>query len=53
MLKVQSYLAFKLSDVVFIRLLNVKMKTYVGILTFMSVINSKLLFTKYALTEQV
>ena len=32
-------LAFKLSDVVFIMLINVKMPTIVGILTFMSMIN--------------
>ena len=32
-------LAFKLSDVVFIMLINVKMPTIIGILTFMSVIN--------------
>ena len=31
-------LAFKLSDVVFIMLINVKMPTNVGILTFMSMI---------------
>ena len=39
MLKIQSFLAFKLSDVVFIMLINVKMPTIVGILTFMSLIN--------------
>ena len=32
-------LAFKLSDVVFIMLINVKMSTIVGILTFMSMTN--------------
>ena len=35
-------LAFKLSDVVFIMLINVKMSTIVGILTFMSMINCML-----------
>ena len=34
--KVKTFLAFKLSDVVFIMLINVKMPTIVGILTFMS-----------------
>ena len=33
------FLAFKLSDVAFIMLMNVKMPTIVGILTFMSMIN--------------
>ena len=33
------FLAFKLSYVVFIMLINVKMPTLVGILTFMSMIN--------------
>ena len=33
-----SFLAFKLSDVVFSKLINVKMPTIVGILTFMSMI---------------
>ena len=36
MLNNTDFLAFKLSDVVFIVLLNVKMPTIVGILTFMS-----------------
>ena len=35
----KKYLAFSLSDVVFIKLINVKMPTFVGILTFMSRIN--------------
>ena len=35
-----NFLAFKLSDVVFIMLINVKMPTIVGILTFMSSIFS-------------
>ena len=35
----KEFLAFSLSDVVFIMLLNVKMPTIVGILTFMSRIN--------------
>ena len=39
MLKYTDLLAFKLSDVVFILLINVKMPTSVGILTFMSRIN--------------
>ena len=38
-LKKKIFLAFRLSDVVFIMLLNVKMPTIVGILTFMSMIN--------------
>ena len=33
----KTFLAFKLSDVVFIMLINVKMPTIVGILTFMSI----------------
>ena len=37
--KGKAFLAFKLSDVVFIKLINVKMPTIVGILTFMSMIN--------------
>ena len=37
--KIQTFLAFKLSDVVFVMLVNVKMPTFVGILTFMSMIN--------------
>ena len=36
------FLAFNLTNVVFILLINVKMPTIVGILTFMSVINFKL-----------
>ena len=39
MLKTLIFLAFKLSNVVFILLINVKMLTIVGILTFMSRIN--------------
>ena len=39
MLKTKTFHAFKLSDVVFIMLINVKMPTIVGILTFMSMIN--------------
>ena len=34
-----TYFAFKLSDIVFIMLINVKMPTIVGILTFMTMIN--------------
>ena len=33
------FLAFKLSDIVLILLINVKMPTFVGILTFMSMVN--------------
>ena len=33
------FIALSLSDVVFIMLINVKMPTFVGILTFMSMIN--------------
>ena len=36
------FLALSLSDVVFIRLINVEMPTLVGILTFMSRINFEL-----------
>ena len=39
MLKNKDFLAFKFSDVVLIMLINVKMSTFVGILTFMSMIN--------------
>ena len=35
----QTFLAFNLTNVVFIMLVNVKMPTIVGILTFMSMIN--------------
>ena len=38
--KIKMFLAFKLFDVVFIMLINVKMPKIVGILTFMSMINS-------------
>ena len=38
-MKINHSLAFKLSDVVFILLINVQMPTLVGILTFMSRIN--------------
>ena len=37
--KIKTFLAFKLSNVAFIMLINVKMPTIVGILTFMSIIN--------------
>ena len=37
--RIKYFLAFKLSDVVFIMLINVKMPLIVGILTFMSVVN--------------
>ena len=36
---IKIFLAFNLSDVVFIMLINVKMPTIVGILTFMSMMN--------------
>ena len=39
MLKIKTCLAFKLSDVVFIMLINAKMLTIVGIVTIMSMIN--------------
>ena len=39
MLKIKILLAFKLSDVVFIMLINVKLPTIVSILTFMSMIH--------------
>ena len=38
MLKIRTFLAFKLLEVVFIMLINVRMPTIVGILTFMSMI---------------
>ena len=41
------FLAFKLSDVVFILLINFKMPTIVGILTFMSRINFKLSWVEH------
>ena len=37
--KIKTFLAFKPLDVVFIMLINVKMPTIIGILTFMSMIN--------------
>ena len=40
--KLKGLLALSLSDVVFIMLINVKMPTIVGILTFMSRVNSVL-----------
>ena len=39
MLKNKDNLSFRCSDVVFIMLINIKMPTIVGILTFMSMIN--------------
>ena len=42
MLQNKTFIAFKLSDVEFIMLINVKMSTIVGILIFMSMINFKL-----------
>ena len=39
LLKMMTFLAFKLSNGVFVMLINVKMPTIVGILTFMSMIN--------------
>ena len=38
-MKIKTFVEFKLSNVVFILLINVKMSTIVGILTFMSIIN--------------
>ena len=43
MLKNKDFLAFKLSDVVFIMLIDVKMPTYVDNLTFISMINFMLI----------
>ena len=40
LLKSKGFLAFKLSDVEFIMLINVKMSAIVGILTYMSMVNS-------------
>ena len=45
--KIKNFLAFKLSDVVFITLINVKMPTFVGILTFMSVIHFMLSWVEH------
>ena len=45
--QMKKFLAFSLSDVVFIRLINVKMPTIVGILTFMSSINSILSWVEH------
>ena len=42
MLKIKLFLALKLLDLIFIMLINVKMPTSVGILTFMSWIDSML-----------
>ena len=39
MVKIKTSIAFKFSDGVFVMLTNVKMQTFVGILTFMSMIN--------------
>ena len=41
--QIKKFLAFSLSDVIFIMLRNVKMPTIIGILTFMSRINFMLL----------
>ena len=46
MLKNIDFSCFKLSDVVFIMLMNVKMPTIVDILTFMSMINCMLINVK-------
>ena len=43
MLKNKTFIAFKLSDVVFVMLINIKMPPYVVILTFMSMINFMLI----------
>ena len=40
--QIKKFLVLRLSDVVFIMLINVKMPTIVGILTFMSMMNSML-----------
>ena len=45
--KLKKFLALSLSDVVFIMLINVKMPTIVGILTFMSRINFVLSWVEY------
>ena len=42
MLKIKAFLPFRCSDVVFIMLINIKMPTIIGILTFMSMINFNL-----------
>ena len=47
LLKNKTFLAFKLSDVVYIMLINVKMPTIVGILTFMSMINFMLSWVEH------
>ena len=44
----KKFLALSLLDVVFIMLINVKMPTIVGILTFMSMINFMLSYVEYA-----
>ena len=43
----KKFLALSLSDVVFIMLINVKMPTIVGILTFISTINLMLSWVEY------
>ena len=43
----KKFIALRLSDVVFIMLINVKMQTIVGILTFMSRINIMLSWVKH------
>ena len=45
--KITFFLSFKLSDVVFIMLIIVKMPTIVGILTFMSMINLMLSWVEH------
>ena len=45
--KMRKWVALSLSDVVFIMLINVKMQTIVGILTFMSRINFVLSSVEY------
>ena len=47
MLKNKTFLAFKLSDVLFFMLINVKMTTIVGILTSMRMINVMLSRVEY------
>ena len=45
--KIMTFLAFKLSDVIFIMLINFKMPTIVGILTYMSMINFMLSWVEH------
>ena len=47
MLKSEDFSGFHLSNAVFIMLINIKMPTTVGILTFMSMINSMLSWVEH------